>query len=60
MSLVPRCPFCGGLEVVNGPLGRSMKSRCKCNDDEPNLLKGEDVPEDQLTVTQGDPLRRAA
>jgi hypothetical protein len=32
MSLVPRCDRCGGLEVINGPMGRSMESRCKCNE----------------------------
>jgi hypothetical protein len=41
MSLIPRCPRCGGLEVVNGPMGRSMASRCKCHDDEPNALRGD-------------------
>jgi hypothetical protein len=43
MSLLPRCDRCGGLEVVNGPMGRSMESRCKCGDDEPNALRGDPI-----------------
>jgi hypothetical protein len=41
MSLLPRCDRCGGLEVVNGPMGRSMESRCKCGEGEPNALRGD-------------------
>jgi hypothetical protein len=49
MSLIPDnaiCLKCNGI-IPCGSLGRRLKSRCKCEDDE------------QLTETQGDPFLKA-